>query len=321
MDIKPRPTGLDLRYSEWITPPKFIKKFLRTLDWQDFVQYPDTNILKDALSKHHNVKNENIFLGPGSAECIKSIFECFDQGQSVVVSHPCFPMYDVYARQGAIHINHMWPDAQHKYDPKHFTGGTFALVTRPASPLNHCFTRKQIIEILEQNSRRWVVVDEAYIEYADDWEDIVDLIETYKNLIVCRSFSKTFGAAGIRVGYLLADPEVIKTITTFRQMYEISGPSMRYAIYLLENYKEVQKYCNDTIKERKTLVKLFEKKGYRVLSSHGNWIHIEQTNPLQDMLQTNNIHAKQDIELPYSECKWIRLTVGPGLTRLIKKIL
>lgn len=321
VEVKPRPSGIDLRYSEWIRPPKFIRKFLKTLVWQDFVQYPDTNLLRDRIALHHNVNKENIFLGPGSAECIKAVFECFTASESVLVSEPCFPMYNVYAEQTGIHINHIQAESNLTYANEKWHGCNFTIVTRPSSPLGHCFSKEEIINILRKNIDRWVLVDEAYIGYAEGQEDIVDLINIYKNLIVCRSFSKTFGAAGIRVGYLLSCAENIKIISKFRQMYEVTGPSLRYAIYLLDNHIEVERYCTDTILERKKLCKLFENSGYAVVSSQGNWIHIEQKEPLMDILKIHNIHVKDNIQLPYSEHKWIRLTVCPGLSRIFKKIL
>lgn len=319
--MKPRPAGLDLRYSEWSRPPAFIKKFLRTLVWEDFIQYPDTNLLKDRIALHHNLSSENVFIGPGSAECIKAIFECFTTSESVLVSNPCFPMYEVYAKQTGLHINYVLSESNHTYKSDSWQGCNFTIVTRPSNPLGHCFSRAEIIDILKQNSNRWVVVDEAYIDYSENYEDIIHLIHTYKNLIVCRSFSKTFGAAGIRVGYLISCPENIEIISKFRHMYEVTGPSMRYAICLLDNYAEVKEYCAETILERHSLCTLFKNIGYNVLPSEGNWIHVEQKEPLMGILKINNIHVKENIQLPYSEHKWIRLTVCPGLTRLFKKIL
>ena len=322
VDVLPRPGGIDLRYSEWTEslPPKLFKKFVKTLTWEDFALYPDTNLLKNKLAEHHSVTPDHIYIGPGSAECISNVFECFAENQSVTTTDPCFPMYDVYAAQCNLLINKVLPKKNLKYDAKQLVGGSFIVLSRPSNPVGYFFTREDIIKVLKQNPDRWVLVDEAYIGYVENKDDITDLVMIHPNLIISRSFSKVFGAAGARVGYLLSNPKNIETISKLRPMYEVTGPSQKYAMFMLDNQKAVDKYCKETIRERKKLLKLCAVMNLKTVSSEGNWIHVEQQVWFAEDLEAKNIHVKKNVTLPNMKGMWLRITVGPGVTQHIKKI-
>lgn len=323
VDVLPRPGGIDLRYSEWTQslPPKLFNKFIKTLTWEDFALYPDTNLLKTKLAEHHNVYPSNIYLGPGSAECISNVFECFSEHQVITTTMPCFPMYDVYTAQNNLTLNKMYPTQDLGYDVREFVYGNLIVISRPSNPTGYFFTREDIIKLLRHDSGRWVLVDEAYIDYVENKDSITDLIERYDNLIISRSFSKVFGAAGCRVGYLISHSRNLDLISKLRPMYEVTGPSQRYAMFLLDNQTEIEKYCTKTIQERKRLCKLFESAKLSVISSQGNWIHVQQTDELVAALDKNNIHVKKNITLPYRNELWLRITVGPGLFSLFKEII
>lgn len=322
VDVMPRPKGTDLRYSEWTTQlnDRLFKKFIKTLTWKDFALYPDTNLLKHKLAEHHKLSPINIYLAPGSAEAIKSVFDCLNLGESVLTTDPCFPMYDVYTQQNNLDIEKIGP-YEDRYILNNFLPKSLIVFSRPSNPLGYFFTRKDVIKILKDNPNSWVLVDEAYIDFVEKKDSIIDLIHLYDNLIISRSFSKTHGAAGCRIGYLLSRSDNIELISKFRQMYEIAGPSMKYAMFLLENQEEVDKYCKKTIRERKKLCNLFKKAELDVVSSEGNWIHVQQTPNLLSILDQHNISVKTDIVLPSKNGVWVRLTVGPGTARLFKEIL
>jgi len=323
IDVKPRPGGTDLRYSEWTTPisDTLFSKFKETLTWDDFALYPDTHALKNRIAEVHGVTPLNVYLGPGSAECIKNIFDCFREGETLVTTDPCFPMYEVYAKQNGMDITKVAPETNLSYKPKLFNKGSLVVLSRPSNPLGYLFTRKDIIKILDNNPDSWVLVDEAYIDYATSVDNIIDLLTVYNNLIISRSFSKVFGAAGCRVGYLLSHSRNIDLISKFRQMYEVSGPAMKYALFLLNNQDMVRDYCSQTIIERKNILILFKDAGYDVVPSEGNWIHIEQTPLLLKCLSKNGILIKEGVVLPKSHYDYIRMTVGPGIYELLKNII
>lgn len=321
VNVLPRPSGIDLRYSEWTErlDTALFDEFKKTLKWEDFSLYPDTNLLKDKLAHHHGVQSTNIFLAPGSAEAIRSVFDCLNLGESITTTEPCFPMYDVYGMQNNLALFKTHPE-KNRYTLNKLEPSDLIIFSRPSSPIGCFFTRLDVIDILK-NNKNWVVVDEAYIDYVENKDSILDLISEYNNLIISRSFSKGYGAAGCRVGYLISDSKNIDIISKFRQMYEVSAPAMKYAMFLLDRQDVIDNYAQRTITERKKLIDLFDGKQYRTLSSEGNWLHVKQSDQLIKILSDNNIHVKQNVMLPDMNGPWIRFTVGPGVFKLFKKIL
>jgi len=286
----------------------FFDQFKETLTWEDFALYPDTMILKEKLAAFYSLSLDNIYLSHGSDECIKNVFDCFAEGEKVCTTFPCFPMYDVYAAQNNLILE--------KTDK--FAGYDLCVIARPASPIGQTITSDDVRELAKNN--RVVLIDEAYINFTAA-ENITYMIKEFDNLLISRSFSKGLGSAGCRIGYLLGNPALIETVSKFRSMYEVSGPAIRYALFMLDHYHEVEDYCIRTVEERKKVTGLFRDAGLKVIESDSNWIHVEQTEKLLQYLDKNNIKVKTDVMLPDAKYKWLRLSVGPGVYNLLEEFL
>ncbi len=301
--------AVDLRMSEWTRslPEQIFEKFKQTLVWDDFAKYPDTKQMKIAIANFHNVETSQIYLSFGSAECLRAIFDSFPNRATLQTTTYHFPMYDVYAWLNDMHVANM------------DTAGELVVISRPNNPTGECITKAGVVKLLTENDNRLVVIDETYIAFADDAEDILDLISEYDNLAIVRSFSKSFGAAGCRIGYVLAASTITNILEKNRPMYELAGPSMRYGLFLLENYSYVQQYCSDTKVVRSVLETWLSKHDISFLTSQGNWIHIEDTDVLRKALSEANIIAKLDVHM-YDK-QWIRITIGPGVETLLIPIM
>jgi len=164
------------------------------------------------------------------------------------------------------------------------------------------------------------LIDEAYIEFLDTedihWDSFIKYINDYPNLLVTRTFSKGFGAAGCRVGMTFAHKDTIEPLSKFRQMYEITGVSLKYCEFLLDNHHLVDIYCQEVVDEKKKVVSML--KNYEVVDSNCNWIHF---NNQEDNKRTKEILEKHKVLVKY--CKlhpygfrdnWCRMSIQPGLS-------
>jgi histidinol-phosphate/aromatic aminotransferase/cobyric acid decarboxylase-like protein len=146
---------------------------------------------------------------------------------------------------------------------------------------------------------------------------MLEFVDDDTNLIVVtRTFSKAFGAAGCRVGMTFSNSHYIENISKFRQMYEISGVSMKYCEFLLDNYNLVEKYVKKVIEEKEKIISML--KNYEVVDSNCNWIHF---NNQDDNKKTKEILDKHKVLVKY--CKlhyygfrenWCRMTIQPDLS-------
>jgi len=195
------------------------------------------------------------------------------------------------------------------------------ILANPNSPMGEYKSFDEIRILLEQDVM--VLIDEAYIEFTDN-ESMIQYIDEYPNLLVTRTFSKGFGAAGCRVGMTFGHKDTIELLSKFRQMYEITGVSMKYCEFLLNNHTLVDTYIQEVKEEKKELVSML--KGYDVIDSNCNWIHFNTTD---DNLKTKQIFDKHKVlvkycELPHDDRKnWCRLTIQPNITRqdFIKELI
>ena len=232
-------------------PQSYYTKFIRSLTHEDFAYYPNTKNFKEKICEFYNVKPENLFLSDGSDIGIKSIFETFTTCGNIVTSEPSFPMYQVYTSlyncsYKGIHYDVDTLELSIEKMLQFVDDDTDLIVlANPNSPIGDYKTIDEIKPLLDTGIP--VLIDEAYIEFLDTedihWDSFIKYIDEYPNLIVTRTFSKAFGAAGCRVGMTFSNPHYIENISKFRQMYEISGVSMKYCEFLLNNHHLVDIYC------------------------------------------------------------------------------
>jgi len=293
--------------------------FKKDLKQEDFAYYPNTKNFKEKICDFYNVNTENLFLSDGSDIGIKSIFETFTTCGNIVSSEPSFPMYQVYTSlyncsYKGIHYDVDTLELSIDKMLKFVDDDTdLIILANPNSPIGDYKTIDEIKPLLDTNIP--VLIDEAYIEFSGK-ESFIKYINDYPNLIVTRTFSKAFGAAGCRVGMTFSNPHYIENISKFRQMYEISGVSIKYCEFLLDNYNLVETYIEKVIEEKEKVVSML--KSYEVVDSNCNWIHF---NNQDDNEKTKEIFDKHKVLVKY--CKlhpygfrknWCRMTIQPNLS-------
>jgi len=298
-------------------PDNLYQEFLGSLKQEDFFYYPNTQEFKEKICEFYGVETNQLFLCAGSDVGIKSVFESFTNGGRVITSHPSFPMYKVYSElyqceyfgipheeDYTISTEKILSNITHDTD--------LVILANPNSPMGEHKSFDEIRILLDQGVP--VLIDEAYIEFSER-DSIINEINNYSNLFITRTFSKGFGAAGCRVGMVFSHKDNIELISKFRQMYEISGVSMRYCEFLLDNYGIVDSYIREVKEEKNKIVTML--KNYEVIDSDCNWIHF---NNEIDNIDTIGVLDKHKVlvkycSIPHDDRKnWCRLTIQPNLS-------
>lgn len=240
--------------------------------------YPDNNaaILKKELSKYINIDVSNIAVGNGSSEMIDLIIKTFVDKDEVILSFvPTFGMYSVYGRiysskfVGIESNNDFSLDIEKLIQKSKELNPKIIMICNPNNPTGYLIKKEEIKRILE-NTNALVVVDEAYMEFAD--ESMVDEIGNYENLVVLRTLSKAFGLASLRIGYMIANEEVIEVINKVRSPYNLNAISQYIAVKALKNKDKVFDYIDEVKKERELLYKKLNSLGILAYKSYGNFI-------------------------------------------------
>lgn len=203
--------------------------------------YPDDSMfeLKAALSSKFNVTDKNIIIGAGSDQVIEFISRAvLDEDSSVLMSAVTFAMYEIYAKQMGAKVLRT-ASYEHKYDEFmeafHMRKPKIVYICTPNNPTGDATSKEEVLAMIEaMHKDTIIVVDGAYMEYAaaKDAKYAItpnDLLD-YENVIYLGTFSKAHGLGGMRVGYGIAQVELIEELTKMRPPFNISTLSLAVAI-------------------------------------------------------------------------------------------
>ena len=228
-------------------------------------RYPDPlqRELKGLIAPLKGVKEENIFLGNGSDEAIDLVFRAFCQPgvDNVVAISPTYGMYKVCADVNDVEYRTMLLDVYYQFKASsllsaidEFTKVIF--ICSPNNPTGNSLCRKEIDALLNKFDGL-VVVDEAYIDFADAPSLLADL-DKYPNLIVLQTFSKAWGSAAIRLGMAFASPEIITIFNKIKYPYNVNLLTQQAAIQLLQQPEQIKVWVDALLEERARVMKEIE---------------------------------------------------------------
>lgn len=247
--------------------------------------YPETAKIYKKLALMENLDPYHFLLTQGSDGAIRTVFDVFvEAGDKVLHTSPTFAMYDVYTKMyGAkqILISYDYSTQGPKLNFQKLLGQIqkekpkLVCLPNPDSPSGTALEEKSIESLLNQteNAGSILLIDEAYYPFYPHTQ--IQKIKSYKNLLVCRSFSKAWGAAGFRVGYLAGDRKLLQVIHKNRPMYELSTFSSELIYLLLDCKQDVLDSVNRLIEGKKYFLSMMKKLGYTTTESFGNFVHVD----------------------------------------------
>lgn len=264
-----------------------------------FYLYPDMFYLplRKKLAEYTGYTPDNIFCTNGSDEALMLLIRFLTKpDEEVIICPPTFFKYDFYAK--FCHANAVVVARNNDFSLnteniiKSITKKTrMIIVDSPGNPCGATINRKDLKKLLEQNIT--VVVDECYFEYCQ--ETVADLISKHPNLVITRTFSKWAGMAGLRVGYIIANENVIKGIIDIRFPCYINTISQYFAGFALDNRKKFLKRIEKIVTLRdKTIEKLKKHTELNVYPSKTPFVLVNlnklgKAPDLQKYLEENNI--------------------------------
>ncbi|MBU2874371.1 histidinol-phosphate transaminase [Marinobacter salexigens] len=247
--------------------------------------YPDGNgfELKQKLSQRFGVGADQITLGNGSNDVLEVIARCFaDASSEVVFSQYAFAVYPIVTQAiGATAVTVPAKDWGHDLDAMAaaVTERTrLVFVANPNNPTGTVHDSGAIEAFLDKIPQNvLVVLDEAYCEYMTGEKDPdgVALLSRFPNLIVCRTFSKAWGLAALRVGYSISSPTIADILNRVRQPFNVNSLALAAATAVLDDEDYLQRSREANTAGLKQLQKAFDEMGLRYIPSSGNFVAVE----------------------------------------------
>ncbi len=209
-----------------------------------------------ALSRHLAVDEKALAVNNGSDEFIDLVFKAFvSPGDEVVIVEPTFEIYGLMAKVAGAVVKRVLVDADFKLNVEgvlEATGQRTKLIflCSPNNPTGVQYSPEEVRKVAEE-CRCLVVVDEAYVDFAE--KTVMNLALELDNVLVLRSFSKTAGMAGLRIGYALASPHIIETLRKVDLPFRVSGVAQKALALALEEWNKVGLFLRKVKEERERL--------------------------------------------------------------------
>ncbi|MCM3901242.1 MAG: aminotransferase class I/II-fold pyridoxal phosphate-dependent enzyme, partial [Pyrinomonadaceae bacterium] len=228
-------TKLNQNENPWDAPLEIKQETLRRINERAWSRYPDftPQRLHERLAEFSGWNSEGILAGNGSNELIQAVLMVtIGPGKRVLISEPTFALYRQITTVLGGEVVSVPLTAQLTYDSEALLSTVkssqpdLTVVCSPNNPTGCVMETSDLVALLEVSSGL-VVVDEAYFEFSG--QTAVPLLARHANLIVLRTFSKAMALAGLRVGYLLAHPDLVREVAKAVLPYNLNAVSQTAA--------------------------------------------------------------------------------------------
>jgi histidinol-phosphate aminotransferase len=238
--------------------------------------------LRQKLADYSSVKAENIALGNGSIEVLDLLFQVLlaEPGKDeAILLQPDYSAYVPRLKYFGWKINFAQLSAgMDKAADQVLAAITentkFVLLSRPNNPMGTVMPREEITRMLETG--KLIIVDEAYVEMADEGTSVSEWVNQYDNLVVLRTFSKGFCLAGIRLGYMLANPELVRYINRSRHIFNVNIAAMAAGEAAMDHLDEYRQIFRKLAETRDWLsAELAKIPGFKPVPSQANFVMVD----------------------------------------------
>ncbi len=293
---------------------------------EEFIQkcwnrYPDvfSTALPKSLSELYGVPVDSFIVANGSNELIYTVaISIVKEGTEVLIPQPTFYFFEKISKILGGNVKKVFADQDLNFREKVILETArgmkhgLIIIGSPNNPTGKSVSRELILDLLKSTGAI-VLLDEAYIEFSEN-ASAVELVKSYKNLVILRTFSKAFSLAGLRMGYLVAHPETASEILKVKIPFTVNPLSEFTALKLLE-HRDLFADRVRFLKEQKAAMTagLREMKGVKVIDSDANFFlfstPLPATKLFNELLERQNVLVRDVSSYPMLD-RYLRVNAG-----------
>ena len=312
------PYKLDWNESTIPPSPKVLTAITRFLSNTHHLNwYPElySKRLLGSLSGYVGVPEECLLVTNGSDDALDLICRTYlEPGDEVIVPSPTYTHFLVYAGEHGGQILRVYAEDPFRQNIEGIIksvgyGTKVIYLVSPNNPTGVMYEGDALRRILEAAPRAIVIVDEAYYEFCG--RTVVPLIEEYPNLVVTRTFSKSFGIAGLRIGYAVAQPEVIDTLKRVFNPKSVNVLGQIAAEAALGDREYLDAYVSSVATAKEQLAAYFAAKGLECHVTPANYILVRVPDPKRfcALLEEEGVYIRDRSTIPQMQ-HYVRMSVG-----------
>lgn len=297
------------------SPPKRILRDVKQNINGTLRLYPDPQAiqLRKTIGATYGFSHEWVFVANGSDEILRlSIFAFSNTNERIVFPYPSYPLYETLAviadrKPTKIILNKDFTISDEFVNK---FNGYLKIVANPDSP-SGIYHSIELLETAIKKTSKAFIIDEAYVDFAE--KNCLNLVKKYPNVIVTRSFSKSFSLAGIRLGYCFGNPELISALLAIKDSYNINSITQLTGISAMKNLSYMEKNCKKIIKNREWFKNKIEALNFYVFPSAGNFLLVQppdyKAKQLYEYLKQRKILVRYFANVPELQ-DYLRITIG-----------
>ena len=296
---------------------EIVEEFLK-INWN---RYPEvfSTALPKRFSLLYDLPEQSFIVANGSNELIYTIeMSIVREGIDVLIPQPTFYLFEKVSTILGGNIIKVYADSALQFDEKGILEQArrmergLVIISSPNNPTGRSASREFIIELLK-STKAIVLVDEAYIDFSEH-RSTIDLVKSYKNLVVLRTFSKAFSLAGLRIGYLAADPDTSFQILKVKIPFTVNPLSEFTALRLLDHRSLFEDRVSLLKEQKYSMINaLREIPQVKVIDSDANFFLFASALPpkrvFDDLLERQSVLIRDVSSYPLLE-RYLRVNAG-----------
>lgn len=311
---------LDSNESTISPSPRVMGAIMQYLQEGPIQWYPDveSSLLCEAISEYSCIPENYILTFNGSDHALETICRSFlSIDDEVLVVQPTYDHFRVYAESCDACIVSVNEDQKasliETINKKVTANCRMVYLVNPNNPTGHYYSQQDVQEALEKYPHIVFVIDEAYFEFCSN--TVSHLSVDHTNLIVTRSFSKAFGLAGLRCGYLITHPKLCQQIAKIRVGKNVNALAQVAATAALKDIDYMKRYVEDVQTSKEWVHSQLQALGLEVRLTPANFLLFKVSHPEQVLkfLEDNGVYIRDRSHMP-NLGGFIRLTIGDQLS-------
>ena len=284
--------------------------------------YPDPNAssLTSKLASLNHVQENELLIGNGGAELITLVGR-YLAGKRICIVQPAFSEYEEACRSAGCDITyHTLEEGRWTLEPTHliekmpYVDAIF--LCTPNNPTGVTYDPASVLALFEASEKHncLLIIDEAFADFLSEDTSYVSALHTFSKLVLLRSLTKMYAIPGLRLGYMMAHPDIISAVDALQPHWSVNALALMAGELCLQEKEHVNETRDFIQQERETLQLFFEKNHYRYSDSSVNFYllkdpELEDQAPLMHYLMENGIVPRHTENFPGLNGKWLRFAI------------
>lgn len=311
----PEVVKLNTNESPYPAAPEVAEAVIAETERGLFNKYPDPSCfqLREAVSSRLGITRDEVICGNGSDESLRMLAHAFTRPGAddvVAISNPTYTLYSVLADMFGVKVEN-YPATPPEYSlPEALLEAPAKIVflPNPNPPIGTFYAAPDLECLAAADPDRLVVIDEAYVDFAP--ESALGVYKKYENVVLTRTFSKSYSLAGLRAGFIICRPQLAETLNKIKDSYNMNRLTQVAALAAWNATAYYSAKVDQIKQDRAFLAAELKDRGFSVPESHGNFVFARRAGArrLYQSLKDHKILVRY-FDLPGLD-DGIRITVG-----------